>query len=367
MIHLTFGTRSDIVKFSTTVSELKRRKIKFKLIDIGEHDTREFRRLLKFPEPDYFFGLSPRDTWSKLPKPFAALLAMYWGLGVFLKLRKIFKKEGEIIFSFGNTMAVPLAVSAFKSIIFKKTTLVHVESGLRGNTEESQLADLFYRIGDYNADILLVPSNSCMKNLGKEKVKGKLIFTGDPTTEIVKFVLKIKPKIKIPKEKYVLVNSVRSLKTNEDMKNFVNTLLQCPFKIIYTINPAIKHSLENAGLLDKLKSATHITIYDPLNYVDFLHLLKNSVAAITDSNGVQEECDALKKPCIVTNDFIQFPELQEYGICRVVSKDTKKTIKALYEIKNRGRLANYVRRDENILGDGFATKRIVDVFEELSK
>jgi UDP-N-acetylglucosamine 2-epimerase (non-hydrolysing) len=367
MIHLIFGTRSDIVKFSTTVKEMKRRKIEFKLIDIGEHDTSEFRHLLHFPEPDYFFGLSPRKTWSKLPKPFAVLLAMYWGFGVFLKLRKIFKKEGDVIFSFGNTMAVPLAVSAFKSIFFKKMTLVHVESGLRGNTKESVLADFFYKIGDYNADILLVPSHSCMKNLKNEKVKGRLIFTGDPTTEIVKFVLKIKPKIRIPKEKYILVNSVRSLKTNEDMENFVNTLLRCPFKILYTINPAVRHSLEKAGLLDELKSATHITIYNPLNYVDFLHLLKNSVAAITDSNGVQEECDALKKPCLVTNDFIQFPELQEYGICRVVSKDTRKTIKALYEIKNRGRLANYKRKSENILGDGFATKRIVDLFEELTK
>src|SRR5438093_13061725 len=97
MIHLVYGTRAELIKFSPLIRGLKKKKISFKLIDTGDHDTRSLRQELKLPEPNYYFGKSPRETWSLALFPFAVLLALLWGAYVFLRLAGIFLKEGKII------------------------------------------------------------------------------------------------------------------------------------------------------------------------------------------------------------------------------------------------------------------------------
>ena len=81
MIHLVYGTRAELIKFSPLIRGLKKKKISFKLIDTGDHDTRSLRQELKLPEPNYYFGKSPREMWiynqarASIPARSASLLA----------------------------------------------------------------------------------------------------------------------------------------------------------------------------------------------------------------------------------------------------------------------------------------------------
>lgn len=402
MMHIVYGTRAELIKFSYFIKELKRRNIEFKLVDTGQHDTRYLTKILKLPDPDYFLGESLRKFWIKQRYHFiSSLIALFWGFFVFLKLRKIFRREGEIIIFHGNAMSVPLSVFAAKfarkflllsfisiialsiKILIAKTfgrnfnfklmlssdsnlTLIHFESGLRGNTKESFLIDAFYKIGDHNADILFVPAKSCQSNLERELVDGKIIFTKDSFFDVIKFVQKIKPKIEAPKVDYILLTLTVSLTNKEKAKILSDVLSKSPFKVILAINKRMREKLVKYGVLEEIKNNYNVKIISPINYTAFQELEKNSIAVVTDSNGVQEECNFFKKPCIVLNDFIQYPELERFGIAKVTGYNKSLILKTLEDIKNKRGLYQTAKNSKFMLGDFKSTKRIVEFLERLS-
>lgn len=361
MIHIVYGTRAELIKFSTLIEELERRKIIFKLVDNGQHDTTNLRKSLRIRKPDYFLGKSFRHIWSKLEaNPLTYLLAvnlsLIWGMKVFSKLLKIFSKEGDIVIFHGNTMSVPLVIAAAR-LSAKKLKLVHLESGLRARTKRSVLLDFLYKLGDHNSDLLFAPYKSCEKNLFKEKINGRIVYSGDIIFDVVKRTVKIKPSIKIQKTSYVLANLSRSIVTENDAEEIVGALSRIKEDVILSVNPVIKNRLVLFGVWKKLTSSHNIKILAEVHYVDFLHLLLNSRAVITDSAGVQEECFALGKPCAITNDFIQFPELQNSGIIKVTGCNSEKIL-AFINSKNQ---ITFTKKSKN----ENATKKIVDELENL--
>jgi len=328
MIHIVYGTRAELIKLSPLISRLKKDKVEFKTIDTGQHDTSDLRKSLKLPKTNYHFGKSSRNKWSKLEanfltQPFAVGLSLLWGAKVFTKLYRIFSKEGDVVVIHGNPMGVPVTVFSAK-LNPKKIKLVHVESGLRGRTRRSFLLDWFYRIADHNSHILFVPFKTSENNLVREKVKGKIIYTGNIVKDVVQNTLKIKTRVKIPKNDYVLANFSRSILTKRDAKKIINSLTNSNKNILVVINPKIQKRLERFHLLDKLKTSEKIILLKNMKYPDFLHLLNNSIGVITDSNGVQEESYFLGKPCAITNDFVQHSELVWGTKIRVVGTNEEK-------------------------------------------
>lgn len=369
MIQIVYGTRAELIKFSALIRELKIKKIKFKLIDTGDHDTKELRKLLLLPKPDYYFGKAPRELWTKFYSifyPITLILALYWGAVAFFKLIKIFLKEGDIVIVHGNAKMVPVTTFATKILFFKNTKLIHYESGLRGRTLDSLVIDLFYKIADYFSDILLTPYKSCIKNLKLEKVNGKIIFTGDTLVDVINLVMKLQPKIKIPNEKYILMNSTLALRSRKRVSQVAEAIINSPIKILFFINPRIENRFKKYNFLNKIFNSRNIEIRRPINYIDFLHLLKNSAGVITDSNSVQEECAYFKKPCIVLNDFIQFLELQKFGYVKVTGCDSKEISKTLEEIKNKKGLYITAKNSKFSIGRPNSTKRIVEFLETIA-
>ncbi|MDP7141469.1 MAG: UDP-N-acetylglucosamine 2-epimerase, partial [Candidatus Woesearchaeota archaeon] len=184
MIFLILGTRSEVIKLSSLIRELIKRKITFKTIHTGQHDTLNLMKSLELPEPDYYLGKSLRKQWSK--SRIAPILALIWGASVFLKLRKIFQRDkpGIILYN-GNTMAVPLACFAARSILFYKPLLVHRESGLRANSIRGGWLDPLRKTGEYFGNILFTPSKQALISLKNQYNNKKIVYTGDAKFEII--------------------------------------------------------------------------------------------------------------------------------------------------------------------------------------
>lgn len=365
MIHIVLGTRSEVIKLSSIIRELKERKIDFKILHTGQHDTLHLMKLLKLPEPNYYLGKSLREKWSKKGKVLGAVLALYWGLGVFLKLRRIFRKESpRIIIYNGNTVAVPLAALAARTALFSNTILVHRESGIRNYRKQWFGEDFYYRMGERHADILFCPTKEAVENLRREGLdkNKKIFYSQDPQVEIIRQTLEL-TKTDIRKEEYLLVNTVRSLDTKEKAKEFTEILLDSPFKVIYSANPRMKCTLAKNGCLKKLQNAGHIEVCDPFEYSTFLHLINNSVGIMTDSGGVIGEAAILNKPCIVLNDWSQYPELERRELIKVTGINKKKIMDLLEDIRDGGNFYQMSKRSDYSLGDGKATKRMVDILE----
>ena len=58
---------------------------------------------------------------------------------------------------------------------------------------------------------------------------------------------------------------------------------------------------------------TKIRLLDPLGFFDFVKLEKNSLAVLTDSGTVQEECSIFRIPNVTVRDVTERPETIESG------------------------------------------------------
>ncbi|MEM2175123.1 MAG: UDP-N-acetylglucosamine 2-epimerase [Candidatus Micrarchaeia archaeon] len=364
-IIIIVGTRSEVIKFSSIIRELRKNKnFDVKILHTGQHDTIKLMKSLNLPNPDFYLGESLRKKWSKKSKIFSIILAIFWAIKTFFKIRKILIQEKpDAVFYQGNCMSVPITVFAAKSIS-RKIILIHRESGMRmkmGGELESILAVLFEKIGDLG-DILFAPTPLAKNNLIKEKVRGKIFLTGDPQVEIVNYASKISKK-KINGE-YVIAYIARSIENKKKIKNLLKILFSSPYKVVFVMNPNVKYKLKSYGFFDALKNAKNIILLDSLEYPEFLSLLKNSKALLTDRSGPQQESFILKIPCIFLGEDNFWKEFENIGVVKSTKFDVNKTLKLIQEIKNRGEFYRKVKKSKYPFGDGKATKKIISILEK---
>ncbi len=335
ILTLVYGTRGELIKFSSLIIELKRHNIDFSLVDTAQQDTTDITNALNLPNPDMKLPNSPRSMWTEISGikklnvrmlgPYgltASVHALKWLVGIVHKLKKVFVKSGGPVMFVGNTMTVCAAVIAAKSC---KLKLISYEAGLRTRSNEL-LLDWPYKLGDKLSDILFVRAQSSREVLLSEDVSGEAYSIENPVVDIVK-IAKNCIKSKYCDKSYVLANTVRSLTTKTYFKNYVDALIECNRKVILAPNNAILQRLKHFGLLNIMQNAG-IKIIQPTNYVDYIKLLTSAALAITDSNGVEEECSVLGKHCVVTNNFIQYPELKE-NVAIVTGCDKRKMLEAI--------------------------------------
>lgn len=318
MIFIVYGTRAEIIKFSPIIRELQRRRIPFKTVDTGQHENTDMTKSLRLPPPDFHLGRSFRSKWSGLEAtfityPVASMLALAWGLKVFVQLLGILSK-GDVIVTHGNAMGVPLAIYAAR-ISSRKSKLVHMESGFRARTGDARILDFIYNFADRGSDYLFTPYRSTEGNLRSEGIRGKVVFSGDVMADVVRQTMKIGKKTGM-RGNYVVANLTRSIVNRHDAAHVIHAMADSPIDVILIMNPVIRKRIQKFGLEKTLMKSERIKTMSPTDYPSFLGLLKGSKGAITDSTGVQEECAVMGKPCIVTNSFVQIPELQELGIVR---------------------------------------------------
>ena len=363
------GTRSEIIKFSSLIRDLNVDGFfDIKILHTGQHEIGDLMKKLKLPEPDFYLGESLRKKWSKSGKIKSSFLAIFWMGKIFLEMRKTFADEKpDAIFYQGYCMSVPMAVFASKTIL-KKTVLIHRESGIRThNIFEPFLGEISEVIGDYFGDVLFAPSKVAESNLRKENIRGQIFNVGDPQKEIVEYVLNnLKPSRRTKEKNYIVVNILHfeNVTDKKKMQNLVEILTKSPFKVIFPMTKSVKGRLEMFGLLEELKRNENIILEEPYNYIDFLNLIKTSCAILTDSGGVQQESLILKVPCIFLGKENVWREFESRGIVKSTSFDVNKTLQLLEEIEEHGDFYKKVKLTDYPIGDGKATKRMIDILKE---
>jgi UDP-N-acetylglucosamine 2-epimerase (non-hydrolysing) len=104
----------------------------------------------------------------------------------------------------------------------------------------------------------------------------------------------------------------------------------------------------------------HIRVLEPLGYLDFLWLMANAEAVLTDSGGVQEETTVLGVPCLTLRENTERPITVTEGTNTITGVDPAAIRRAL-------EAASSASREPRVpaLWDGHAAERIVDVISEL--
>jgi UDP-N-acetylglucosamine 2-epimerase (non-hydrolysing) len=112
---------------------------------------------------------------------------------------------------------------------------------------------------------------------------------------------------------------------------------------------------------EMLDGISNVHLIPPLDYPDFINLLRRCYLVLTDSGGLQEEAPALGKPVLVMRELTERPEGILAGTARVVGTTEKKIVASVSELINTPAAYEKMARAVNPYGDGTSTSRILNL------
>jgi UDP-N-acetylglucosamine 2-epimerase (non-hydrolysing) len=126
-------------------------------------------------------------------------------------------------------------------------------------------------------------------------------------------------------------------------------------RVVYPVhlNPNVR-----APVQKYLANHPNIVLLEPLDYLDFVDLMRHAYILLTDSGGVQEEAPSLGKPVLVMREKTERPEAVEAGTSTLVGTDIKRIVDAANELLDDEREYSRRARIHNPYGDGRASERI---------
>ena len=134
-----------------------------------------------------------------------------------------------------------------------------------------------------------------------------------------------------------------------DMLNFI-TEKAAGMKVIFPVHPRTRARLEQMGY-----HSDSIIFTEPLRYLEFIYLVKNAKAVVTDSGGIQEETTYLKVPCFTLRENTERPETITLGTNELLGFDKDK----IGEAFNRLLAGQWKEGQIPALWDGKAAERII--------
>lgn len=304
------GARPNFMKMAPLHKEIIKNypEIKHLICHTGQHYDENMSKIFfeefNLSEPDFYLGVGSGTHAEQTAK-------------VMLEFEKILLSEKpDLIIVYGDvnsTMACSI-VSAKLRI-----KIAHVEAGLR-SFDNSMPEEINRIITDRISDYLFVTEKSGLENLRNEGVdENKIFFVGNVMIDsLITFLeqanqSEILDHLNLDNKKYILITMHRpsNVDSPEFMQEFFDLLndISTDYKIVFPMHPRTKNNLDKF----KIKVQENVIITEPIGYIDFLKLIKDSKLIITDSGGIQEESTYLGVQCITVRNNTERPITVEIG------------------------------------------------------
>jgi len=327
-ILLSFGTRPEWIKIKPLIKAFQQNNIEYKCLFTGQHTD-----LLTSHHFDYKITIKD-NTSNRLNSIIANILDA-----------NISWPDWDFVLTQGDTAsAYAVTLASFNNNV--KT--IHLEAGLRSNDLLNPYPEEAYRqMISRIADINFCPTKESAQNLRNENILGKIYTVGNTVLDNLK-----EYKNRCSYENIVLVTLHRRENHSVIDQWFteINNIAKeySDLKFILPVHA-------NTNVKKHVHILTNVHCVDPLNYNDMIDMIAKSKFIITDSGGLQEEGSFLNKKVIVCRKTTERPEAISTG--------------HLHICENPSMLTNLVARiNQNCIinercpyGDGFATKKILDV------
>ena len=379
-IMLVFGTRPEAIKMCPLVKEFQKHKEDFKTVVCvtGQHREMLDQVLTIFDvRPD--FDLNIMKQGQDLYDVTARVLT---------GMRDVFKKcKPDVVLVHGDTTtSTAAALAAF----YQQIPVGHVEAGLRKHNIYSPWPEeinrqITGRIATYNFS----PTPLSQHNLQEEKVQGKIYVTGNTVIDALHIVVKRLENdeaLATQQEnalcsagyaisrlhngrRLVLITGHRRENFGKGFINMVTAIKDLKNKypgvdFVYPmhLNPNVRKPIHEVfgSNLDNLGNMFFI---EPLQYLEFVHLMSKASVVLTDSGGIQEEAPGLGKPVLVMRDTTERPEALESGTVRLVGTDYDKITSEVSRLLDSQEAYEEMSHAVNPYGDGKACQRIVEVLK----
>jgi len=357
---IILGIRPDVIRASKILKLLKNQKeIDFDFLWSGQHYSENmkdtFFKQLNVPIPDFEFTL---DTQNDSTIVSSTITNLYNHFGN--------HKYKAVVF-LGDTNTVMGSIAAAQHNI----PIVHIEGCMR--SYDWRMPEEKYRtVIDHLSDRIYAYLDSYKKQGLNEGISEKIIkVTGNPIVDIINenfekfesgFTYLEKDLQDTVKSEYVLVTSHRreNILNIDSFTNIVNLLNSINDKnVIFPMGYKTQEILKNS----KLKLNSNIKVLDPIGYLEFMYLLKNSAFVATDSGTVVEEACILGIPSIQMRYSTERPEV--YDVKASVKFDPTEDNPHISKILGDVEALN--KNWDNPFGSGDASETIVNDLIELSK
>ncbi len=245
--------------------------------------------------------------------------------------------------------------------------VAHVEAGLR-SFNKAMPEELNRIVADSLADLLFAPTEVGVANLRAEGVATQRIqMVGDVMYDAALMYGQLAEqrstlnRLGLTRKEFALATIHRAENTDNQTRllAIVEGLIQASksLNIIWPVHPRTRKMLISSNLEARL--ARHITLAEPLGYLDMLQLERNAAVIVTDSGGVQKEAFFFQVPCVTLRDETEWTELIDLGWNSLCPPTDAATISAAILSRK-----NVSGRTGSPYGDGHAAARIAESLSE---
>ena len=355
-ITLVAGARPNFMKIASIihaiqVAQQEGRSLQYRLVHTGQHYDRkmsgDFFEQLNIPEPHANLNAGGGTQAEQS----AAIMVGFE--------KELVCHSPDVVLVVGDvTSTMACTITAKKLCI----PVVHVEAGIRSG-DMTMPEEINRIVTDSICDFFFTTTEEAGHNLLNSGVELKRIHWVGNT--MIDTLLKNLDRLKKPdfwdqahlKEKrYFLLTLHRPANVDqlENLKAMLEAILEdsSDLPIVFPVHPRTRSKIQQIDF-----SNPRLLQMDPMGYHEFIYLVKNCKAVITDSGGITEEATVLGIPCMTLRDSTERPETVTVGTNILVGTEPR-ALKPYLELV----LAeNWKKGAIPAKWDGETGKRIVDI------
>lgn len=356
-IDIIAGARPNFMKIGPIIHAIKRHnetaenKLQYRLIHTGQHYDKSmsesFFKQLNIPEPDINLGAGSGTQAEQT----AAIMKGYE--------RAIADDKPELCVVVGDvTSTMACAIVAKKAWI----KVAHIEGGIRSG--DLKMPEEINRIvTDSITDYFFTTSITANENLKAQgTTEDSIFFVGNTMIDSLLGNLErlVEPEFfnseGLDNHLYLVATLHRpsNVDTVENLEKLLTIIDEnCgDHKIVFPMHPRTQKVFSKIQ-----KQFDRLFITDPMPYLEFIYLIKNSAGVLTDSGGITEETTVLNIPCITLRESTERPETITIGTNEIVGTQPENIIPHLRNLVK----GNWKKGAIPELWDGKTSDRIVKI------
>ena len=355
-ITIVAGARPNFIKIAPIIKAIEKKqtegkKISFRLVHTGQHYDKNlsdtFFEELNIPHPNSNLEVKSGTQAQQT----AAIMVAFE--------QELLQNPCDLVLVVGDVNSTMACAIVAKKLNVKVT---HVEAGIRSG-DMTMPEEINRIVTDSITDYFFTTSTWAGENLLKYGAEPSTIhFVGNVMIDTLYQNLE---RISAPSfwneyqletGNYIILTLHRP--SNVDEENSLIDLLKGidkmvgDKKVIFPIHPRTKAILGEQNL-----SLKNIITVEPQGYLNFMYLIKNSFAVITDSGGISEETTVLNIPCFTLRTTTERPETITIGTNNLIGISINNLEKIFGEFLKNGPKKSGIPE----LWDGKASERIIDI------
>lgn len=248
----------------------------------------------------------------------------------------------------------------------------HIEAGLRTHDKWQPFPEeINRRLVTVLADLHFAPTKRAAMALTAEGVSADRIhITGNTVVDALQVILNrpanfSDPRLRDLNGRFILLTAHRRENFGERFEQICQAAAELlrtfpDLVVVFPVHPNPRVA-EMAQRL--LGNETRALLVPPLNYPDFVHLMKSAALVLSDSGGVQEEAPSVGTHVLVLRDVTERPEAVESGWAELVGTSRDRIVQRATAWLGNNAHGEAASR-ENPFGDGKAGARIVQALRE---